>query len=295
MREKIILPLIILFVITGFASAIETETTVIVNAPPNFTVNAFFTDANSEAYSVIEMMNENSGSDGKAIFIFTTSKLEFRLKLNLKKDGETHYSDNFGGESFQTGEAIELDFYPKWYPKPQPKTENQTTGSNVTNETLSEETISNETAEEVIQQNLENNSEIENSSEVKTSKEKVTALSVSDGTISINGKTLAYTGGIIVLALILFFFIRWEMKKPKQEKKIKVTKLSEIQQQKQEDSDDIKKQEEKIDEAKRMINEAEERINKLKNPNMTKIEEAKRKLIEDEKELIRLRRESLNK
>jgi hypothetical protein len=278
----------------GFTTAIETETTIIVNTAPNFTVNAFFTEANSGAYSVIEMMNENSTSDGKAIFVLVTSKPEFELKLNLKKDGETHYSDDFDGESFPTGETIELDFYPKWYPKPQPKTENQTTESNET-ETISEETVLNETVDEVIQQNLEDNSEIENNSEVKNSKEKVTALSISDGTISINGKTLAYAGGIIVLALILFLFIRWEMKKPKREKTIKVTKLSEIQQQKQEDTNDIKTQEEKINQAKKMIKDAEEQINKLKNPNMTKIEEAKRKLIEDEKELIRLRRESLNK
>ena len=44
-----------------------------------------------------------------------------------------------------------------------------------------------------------------------------------------------------------------------------------------------------------MIKEAEDNINKLKNPSASKIEEAKRKLIEDEKELMRLRKESAEK
>lgn len=271
MVNKIYSSLILLVAVLSLVSA--SDTTVIINTAPNFTVNAFFTETTEGVYSVIEMINEVSDSNGKAMFILSTDKNEFELKINLRKDGETHYSYKYN-QSFQTGGVIELDLYPRWYPKPN-ATLLSTNETAELNETVE---ITNETINETADTNIQEESNV-----------TVDAKKSISGNAVLSSKTFAYAGGILVIVVILLIFIRWRVRlSNKQPKEIKVVKLSEMNQNK---SDEIKSQETQIEEAKRALREAEERLQKIKNPDMAKIEEAKRKLIEDEKELIRLRRE----
>lgn len=261
----------------GFLSAVTT--TVNVHAPVNFTVNAFFTDPSTNAYSVIEMMNEDTGSNGLAVLTLDTSKSEFELKLNLRKDGETHYSEDFG--VFPTGGIIDLDFYPRWSPKP---------------EVVGETESVNESSEEIVNETIEEIVEVDNETGInETSSEKLTAHSISDSAFFKGNNIFYYVGGLIVLAalIILFFkYRKYRKHNPREPKKVKVVKLSEMKEIQEKSNDSIKEQEEKIEAAKKMIEEAEGQIKKMKNQNNDKIEAAKRKLIEDQKELMRLREEA---
>lgn len=261
--------------ILSLGSLNAVTTTVNVHAPVNFTVNAFFTDPDSSAYSVIQTINENTGDKGLAVLVLETSKDDFELKLNLRKDGETHYSEEYG--IFSTGGIIDLDFYPRWSPKPE-----------VTNE------IENETVEEIVNETLEV-AEAGNETVDEISSEKLTAHSISDSAFFRGNNIFYYLGGLIVLAgliVLLFKYRKYRKHNPLEPKKVKVVKLSEMKEMQNKSNDNIKEQEDKIEEAKRMIEEAEEQIKKMKNKNNDKIEAAKRKLIEDQKELMRLREEA---
>ncbi len=248
-------------------SAIEINTNIKVNAPANYTVHAAVKDSSGYWHHV----KKDIGKSGNALIGFSIETLSYKLTLNLIKDGETVYTERFE-EPFSTGEFQEFDFYPVWAPKPEPQ--NETINETEVNET-------NETSEILLNET--------NQTSKKKNKDKVTAFSVSDGVISINGRMILYTLGIIILAILVFLFIRWEKNKPKKEKKIRITKLSEIQ---EKSNEQIKGQEDKIEQAKKMLQEAQEELKKLKNKNSDKIEQAKKKLIEDQKELMRLREEA---
>lgn len=275
MKKRLVLfSLLFGIFLLSFISAVST--TVNVHTAPNFTVNAFFTDPNSDAYSTIKRMDINSSSSGLAVFTFDTTKTEFEVKLNLRKDGETHYSVLYD-EIFQTGGVIELDFYPKWSPEPVVVNETADIPENGTLDALENTTLINETS---------------------SKKGILTALSISDGTLFKNKNFFYYVAGIIILAALFIFFFKYRKyrkENPREYKSVKVVKLSELKNPPQQYSaGDIKNQEDKIEQAKKMIQEAEDELKRLKNPNVDKIEQAKRKLIEDEKELMRLRRESKN-
>jgi hypothetical protein len=280
MRLKTQLFVLILVLSLVSVSAIEMETLIKVNTAPNFNVTVAIKDTNDYYH----FQTEDSGKEGFVKIFFEVETLEYELStISIKREPDTEpaYFVRFD-ETYQAGQTQEIDFYPKWSPKP--LSENDTL--NTTNETSTLET--NNSSEDL---NETLNETVEQSPEKLNPEHKVTAFSITGGVISVSGRILYYVGGIVVLIIFLVFFIKWEKNRPKKEKKIKITKLSEIHEAK---TEDIKKQEERIAEAKRMIQEAETEIKKIRNPNMNKIEQAKRKLIEDQRELMKLREEAKN-
>lgn len=264
-----------------------------VNSVPNFTVNAFFIDTREDVFSTVAVINEETGRDGIAIMNFTTNKNEFEVKLNLRKDGETFYSKEYNETFSSSSGLIELDFYPKWY---QPKNSTVATSANIseTNTTTEiTEAESNETENETLlivplESNIKN----------KTS-DKVTVFSIFDSEGRLTNTFFYYIGGIIVLAALIIIFFKYRKYRknnPSEPKQIRTIKLSELQQQQRSQENDsetkIRAQEQRINQARNMIKEAEDELKRMRQPNADKIEAAKRKLIEDEKELMRLRRES---
>ncbi len=272
-KEVLFTALIAIVFMTSFVAA--AETTLIINAPANFSITGFVSESGEGPYTLIDLINENTGTDGRVLYILDTDEYEFDLKLDLKKDGEVHYSVKYD-EPFQAGDLIEIDFYPKWSPKP---------NATITQVELANESveITNETSEEVPEVN-------------ETATDESAKIS---GHVVFNGKTIAYTGGIIVLIIIILFLMRWRVRskrksKPKEDtsQEIKVKKLSEVQ---QTQGDNIKAQEAQVEETRRKLKEAEDKLQRMKNPNMSQIDDAKRKLIEDERELMRLRKEYSSK
>ncbi len=267
MRSKNYIFILLLVVSITFVSAIEIDTSIKVNTVPNSTVNLAIKDSSGYWHHI----KKDSGNDGSTLISFSIESSSYTMTLNLIKDNETVYQKRFE-EEYLTGEFQEIDFYPKWYTPPKP--DNETLVENITTENSTIQT--NESTNEI------------NPTEEKP-EGKVTAFSVSNGEIKLSSRVLLYALGIIIIIVFIILFISWERKKPKKEKKIKVTKLSEIN---KINDDEIKKQEERIDNAKKELQQAQEELKKLRNPSLSKIEQAKNKLIEDQKELIRLREES---
>jgi len=273
MRPKLFIFILLLVVPIAAVSAMEMPTSIKVNTVPDFNVTVSIRDTSGYYH----FQTKDSGEDGSVLIGFEIESSSYDLiSMTLKRAGQsevTHFK-RFEDESYITGEFVERDFYPSWYTPPETEQGNETETSNETTEMNSTTNETLEGTENVTATNGE---------------QKLTAFSISDGEVKINGRILLYTLGIIVLVVLIILFIRWEKRKPKKEKKIKVTKLSEV---KQKNDDDIKAQEEKIENAKKMLQEAQEELKKLKDPSLNKIEQAKKKLIEDQKELLRLRNEA---
>lgn len=306
MKVKIFLFLFISLALLGAVSAIDTPVTI--KTVPNYNMKIAFLVPDS-VYGLLGdgLVYATADSTGQAKVTFSTSRENFEVKIWLKYDGETIMIKRFD-EVYDSGVPLELELYPAWYTPPVKETETtneteETETVNETNATVSGTTASTtEESEETPKEETQETTPIEN---VKVEKEKVTAFSVQDGKVSISAKGFLYLLGLVVLAVLIFLGIKHshhvekklkEMGGNKKKKEIKVKKMSEMQNQQQQQnmskSERLKSQEEKIENAKKMIEEAQEEINKMKNPRQDKIDEIKRKLVEDEKELIRLRRES---
>ena len=121
---------------------------------------------------------------------------------------------------------------------------------------------------------------------VKDNPEKLTAFSISKDNVSISTQVLYYALGIIVLAVLLFIFLRKRKKRIPSNKEIKIKKLSELKKDKEER---IKEQEDVVKEAEKKLDDAKKALDDIKKED--KISELKKKIIEEEKELMKLRRE----
>ena len=260
MRIKIIFGIMVLLFALNFASA-ATDTEVTINTIPYYDLMVRFLSPGTTTIVGEGSIYATSNATGIATFTFSSGIDQFEVKVWLKKDGETVLIKEFE-ETYNAGGNLNLDIYPEWYEIPKKE--------EVVNES---ETIVQNITEEV-----KNTTEEINSTEKQ---EKVTAL-VSGGIIK--SKTSRYIGLGILVILIGFFVIK-KIKSKKPKKEIKVKKLSEIQDDKE---NRIKEQEERIENAQKELEEAKKAINNIKNEN--KIAEVKKKLIEDEKELMRLRR-----
>ena len=288
MRYKIFIFFSVVLLL-GLTSALST--TVVVNTAPNYSVMASLYKP-GESYPSIESFYENSNENGRTVFTFDISESQYNLYLALKDPttGDYNLKNKRFDEVFNSGQDIEMNFYPEWYhledglatPGNQPSISNISNNSAVSENTSSSNVTS---ANEI------NTTKVQNTSNGSASgiNKDVTALSVSEGNVSTNSSVLYYAGGIVVLVVIIFLLWKWRKSRPQEQKEIKVKKLSELR---QEQNQDLKQQETKVEETRRMLREEEERLKRLRNPNEARIEEAKRKLIEDEKELMRLRRES---
>ena len=268
----------------GFLSA-DISTTAVINTAPNYSILMRIYEIGG-TQPITDSIYTASDGNGKSIVSFESPADEFEIEMWLKdpETGTYNLRHKRFEESFFAGVDFELDFYPSWYPIEQiEKARNSEPLSNQTEEVLNETT---ETANETVEENV-------------SATETVTAHSISDSAFFRNKNVFYYIGGIIILAglIILFFkYRKYRKLNPREPKKVKVVKLSEMKKDSDESSpksgNDIKAQEEKIEAAKKMIQEAEDEIKKIKNPNRDKIEAAKKKLIEDQKELMRLREEA---
>ncbi len=262
-------------------------TTIIVNTAPNYSVMARVYNP-GETLAHLESIYGSADENGVVIMTFEISEDQYELAMWLKDPDTGNYDLRYKRfeEVYITGHDFEINFYPGWYPLDQIE---NTDNSNETEE------ISNET-EEVLNETInETSSLVDEQINGSLKKEKVTALSISDGTLFSNKRFFYYVGGIIVLVVIIIFFFKYRKYRknnPREPKQVKVVKLSEMKGQQEQGKNDIPAQIEKIQEAKKMIQEAEEQIKKIQNPNMEKIEAAKKKLIEDQKDLMRLREEA---
>lgn len=276
MRSRNYFFILVLVLSLTFVSSMKLDTTIKVDTAPNFNVTISIKDT----AGYYHFATKDSGADGSVLLGFTLETSSYELAtFTLKRfgDDDPAYFKRFDDEPYSTGDFVELEIYPKWYTPPEPE-----------NETLV--TIpENNTSENTTQEIALNETETTNVTSPKNKDHKLTAFSVSDGELRINGRVLLYALGLIFIGIFILLFIRWERKKPKQEKKIKITKLSEFQ---QINNEGIKQQEDKIEQAKKMLQQAQEELKKLKDPNMNKIEQAKKKLIEDQKELMKLREEA---
>lgn len=298
MRNKIILLIFLAFAIISinFISA-DIATTVVVNTAPNYSLMARFFYP-GETLDYLEGIYTTSDANGVAILTFDLAEDQYEMALWLKDPDTGNYDLRYKryDEIFNSGQDFTINFYPEWY-HIDDYADIDIVQPNVTTETATQNTseIYNQTVNETIpaDTNMQQNNE-------SSKRERVTALSISDGQISVTPKFFYYVGGIIILTAIVFFSFRYRRylkNNPKQPKEIRTVKLSELQQQQREIQREnsgslIKEQEEKIQQARNMIREAEEELKRARNPSEDRIEAAKRKLIEDEKELMRLRREA---
>ncbi len=265
------------------------ETSVTVHTVPGYKAMIRFLNPDYEYSSVLESFHYTANTNGDIIFTYETSRDDFDMDIWLTLEGEKMGNKRFD-ETFDTGFAIDVEFYPSWYTPPVKETP-EVNGTNETEEAVVE-TIATETEEAI--------EEVTQIEEVKADKERVTAFSVQDGKVAISPKGFLYIFGLVILAILIFIGIKHthhiekkikEVKEGRGSKKkeIKIRKMSEMNKNK---SGRLKDQEEKIEKAKEMIEEAQEEINKMKNPNQNKIDEIKKRLIEDEKELMRLRKDA---
>jgi hypothetical protein len=282
MEKKFVLILFILLILGSFASA--TDTQIIIHTIPGYKAMISFLNP-GYSYSLIESFHYTANNDGDIKFVFSTNKDEFDVAIWLSKDGVAVTNKRFD-ETFNAGEKLELEIYPKWYTPPVNNITDVTDIPNITSDEVNEIISGEETNE--------SNAEKETLGETSENPEKdrkVTALSIENGKVSISARIFYYVLGLIAIVIIIFLSIkeakRGRFKKTSKPKEIKVTKLSEMNEAKKSSSNSVEEQEKRIAEAKKKIEEAETELRKMKNED--KIAEVKKRLIEDEKELMRLR------
>ncbi len=299
MKKRLVLfSLLFGIVLINFLSAISTN--IVVNTAPNYSIMARVYEVGG-TQPVTDSVYVTSNEKGVSIINFELSIDDYDLEMWLRDPTTGSYNlrhERFE-ESYPAGVDFEMNFYPDWYPIED--IEKINSGESLSNET----TAVNETVVQspVILADAENETvdvpeDTTLINETSSKKGILTALSISDGTLFKNKNFFYYVAGIIVLAALFIFFFKYRKyrkENPREYKSVKVVKLSELKNPPQQyNAGDIKNQEDKIEQAKKMIQEAEGELKRLKSPNVDKIEQAKRKLIEDEKELMRLRRESKN-
>ncbi len=291
MVKRIIFSLIVCILLVQAISAIDTE--IKINTLSNHTLNLQFLNQNPPPIS-FESITNNSGESGEFSYVFSNSATSFDLSVFLIKENKKILYERF--EDIISGKIVVITFIPgvveidKDYQEVQiSETQNQTEEneiieSNVTNETSELENMSNESSSKIT-------GEVSSETEswfFKFFKLIGLATSEESDSSSING--VYYAVGIIVLLFLAYFIIK--KTRNKTPKKIKIRKLSEMQEEKKKtvlDSSTTSGYKKIIEEDEKKIREAQEEIAKLKKED--RIKAAKQKLIEDEKELMRLREE----
>ncbi len=242
-----------------------TNTKIQIKTIPNHKVQVAVADGTMIDFSVIQKFEATSNEYGDVSFELVSNKPKINLYVYVKKDNENVINEKYLGLSI--GEPIYLELAPAWFEfiKTPTSTQNGTLEGNATSGNVSNE-IDTLVDEE------------------KSNKLRVTGLAVKD--FFTNKKTLFWAGGIILVALIIFFIWKYRKKLKRFSSNITVRKLSEMKEERQEKIGDYK---EVIEEAERKIKEAQSEINNLKNQG--RIREMERKLKEDQTELRRLRSE----
>ena len=217
-------------------------------------------------YSKLEQHDGDSDQYGDFVFNLNTTVPEINLYITVKKDGkmgEAVFSNKkFIGET--TDEPIYLELIPE--------------GGKIieTPDVVSNESVeSNETLNESI-------SEEESNADAQDS--QITGSAVGNFFKSKTFYIVLIVLVVLIVAVVLFKIIKSRRNNSSPDREIKVRKLSEMKQERDEKIDDHRQV---IEEAERKIKEAQEEISRLKNQD--KIKDMERRISDEERELIRLR------
>ncbi len=265
--EKSVKIIFFVMILVLSTSLVHAGTKVTIKTLQYHQVEVIVADGTVTDYLKIGDYEGDADEYGDFTFNVDTSKPLINLYVHVKRYSEEIASETFMGE--KTGKPLNFTVAPGGYelietPKIVPnKTNLVATNESTTNETL-----------------VVNESVIEDSA--------ITGSSVSIGNF-FKSKIFYYILGGVVLLVIIFFIIRYFRKRNDHDeeprKEIKVRKLSEIQQERNDKAIDYKGI---IDNAEKKIKEAQNELNKLRKEDQIKA--MKRKIAEDENELRRLRR-----
>lgn len=263
MVKKIIAGVFLMVFLFSLVSAADTEITV--RTAPYMEVHLSIMDSSdSDAY--INVVSNTSDYWGNALFSLDISESSFYVKVRLKKNDQRVLDKEFD-ELYVSGAPVLIEIIPEGYEDqmrevPTIVVENETLAENETLETNS----TNSTAEE------------------STNKSKLSGSAISEKVFTWN--TLYYSLGFIALVVIAFFTVRF-LRKRKQHspKDVKIKKLSEMKQDKEEELDE---HEENIDKLQSKIKNAQRELEQLRKKD--KISELKKEIVQKEKELLSLRK-----
>jgi len=277
MKVKIFFIFLLVLSVIGFASAINTTINIQTYASHTIFVTPLKTTGEYQVIS--QPVSGFTSVYGEKQVILDVNEI-FHIYVLVKKGENTVYFKKFNEQTYEAGGIYNLTVLPSGVnpPKKPEIIEIASLPEDESNETINETNSTNQT----------DNKTTESENITTEKQEKITGFAAKE--IKLTGKTLLYTGGTIVILIILSFLSRYLIKfKKKKPKEIKIKKLSEVHEEKKNQVEDQIK---KIEEAKKMIQDAEHEIKRIRNPNYDRIEAAKRKLIEDQKELMRLRNEA---
>ena len=277
MVKKIFFSLVVFFLLMQVVSA--TDTPIKIKTMPFHEVQLTIFDPEViSSLSIFERFIGFSDMYGDAVFLFSSDESSFGAAVFIKKDNVKIISKEFSGP-YTSGEPLYLELAPSNFElieTPTDKTVNQSENQTLVNETAIN---TNNSAEIVTLENTNVAGESNNLTMIGL------AISGSEGIFS-PPKVYFLMGiaGIIILYFLINFFKIRRLKEPKE---IKVTRLSELQERRKYDSQ--KTDRERIEEAEKKIIEAQEEIKMIKHAE--RINDVKKRIIHDEKELIRLRNE----
>lgn len=267
MVKKLTLILTIFILLVQLISAVDTEITVKTLPGHKIMISALNP---GEGYSLINSFHKDSGPTGEVSIILSSTVNYFDVAVWVKKDNQVILYKKFEN-GYPSGTPIVLELYPEWYVKEEVNNLSLEENTTISSENISSENITiNETA--VI---LEEKTEQQNPS---------LGGSVIFGEGFFSNNKIYYGIGIIALLAIITIFAIKIKNRSKEPREIKIRKLSDIQAEKKEKFQYAKKI---IENAEKKINEAQEEIRSIKNKG--KIEEVKNKILEYEQELARLR------
>ncbi len=270
MKKSCVVFLFVLLLAMPLMMAVSTE--VKIKTAPFSEVQMVVYDAGIEVFTLLERYIGNSDKYGDISHDFDIADDIFHLKVFVKRDGETLVS----GEKFldnPSGGFVYLEAAPKNFELiPTPGFEN---GTAIVNETNAAEV---------------NKTEVNETEDDKVSKTIGFSVFGEQGILS--KKHFYYVGGFLFLIIIIgFVAASIKHKMNSSPRNIKVKKLSEMQEERKENledkGEDIKDYKQVIEDAERKIAEAQADIKKIKNNE--KIKEMKKKIEDDESELNRLK------
>lgn len=243
--KKILVAFCLLIYALSMASAIDTQIKIKTSSFTEVNLAVINPDANNDFYGVYK---KTSDYYGDVTFVYSGEESIFNLMITLKKADEIIYSEKIE-ESYIAGNPIYLEVIPSGYELIETPTSTTSSSSEPGNESSSPSNSTEETNETV--------SEIQEESK----KSKLSGFFISKDSKLFSSKTIWYILGGIVLAGAIIFFVLKQIKTPK---KIKVTKLSEIETKKENkeiDSDGINST---LEEAEERIRKAQMELDSLK-------------------------------
>ncbi len=238
--------LLVIFFLSLFAMqfVLAGETEIKLKTPEFTEIHLTVLDPDAD-YSSYAIYKKVSDAYGDATFIYSGDALVFDLMVVLKKTDKTIYSNKFR-ENYVAGNPVYLEIIPEGYELK----ENPTISGNIISNEDTNSTNSTEENTTAPVEEPETNSQEENI----TSKNKSGILSFSFLKFDKeNGESKSFKGLYIIGALVLLFAIGFFIFKNYQTpspRKIKVTKLSEVQPPKPLDSKNVNT----------LIGDAEDRI-----------------------------------